>query len=86
MRRPKGALLPPVLAGRVRRGELYQALRTAILDAVFSPGDRLPSTRQAAADYGGSRGVMEMVFDQLTNEGFLKCEVGRVTFVAPEAA
>ena len=86
MRRSKGVLLPPVHAGRVRRGELYGALRTAVLDAVLSPGDRLPSTRQAAADYGVSRGLMEEVFGQLTDEGFFERAVGRGTFVASEVA
>jgi GntR family transcriptional regulator/MocR family aminotransferase len=86
MRRSKGVLLPPLRAGRVRRGELYRALRIAVLDGVLSPGDRLPSTRQAAADYGVSRGLMEEVFGQLTDEGFFERAVGRGTFVASEVA
>lgn len=86
MRRSQGVLLPPIRAGRVRRGELYRALRTAVLDALLSPGDRLPSTRQAAADYGVSRGLMEEVFGQLTDEGFFERAVGRGTFVSSEVA
>jgi GntR family transcriptional regulator / MocR family aminotransferase len=86
MRRPKGVLLPPVPAGRLRRGELYRALRTAVLDGVLSPSDRLPSTRRAAADYGVSRGLMEEVFAQLTDEGFFERAVGRGTFVRSEVA
>ena len=86
MRRSKGVLLPPVRAGRVRRRDLYRALRAAVLDAVLSPGDRVPSTRQAAADYGVSRGLMEEVFGQLTDEGFFQRAVGRGTFVASKVA
>ena len=86
MRQSKGVLLPPVPAGRLRRGELYRALRTAVLDGVLSPRDRLPSTRRAAADYGVSRGVMEEVFGQLTDEGFFERAVGRGTFVTSEVA
>jgi len=86
MRRSKGVLLPPVPAGRLRRGELYGALRTAVLNGVLSPRDRLPSTRRAAADYGVSRGLMEAVFGQLTDEGFFERAVGRGTFVTSEVA
>ena len=70
MRRPKGVLLPPISGGRGRRGEVYRALHTAVLYGILSAGDRLPSTRQAAADYGVSRGLMEEVFGQLTDRAF----------------
>lgn len=85
MRKPKGVLLPPIRgAGRLRRGDLYGALRNALLEGVISPGDRLPSTRAAAADYGVSRGLMEEVFVQLTDEGFLERRSGRGTFVSAQ--
>jgi GntR family transcriptional regulator/MocR family aminotransferase len=83
VRKSLGALLPPVRRTRLRRGDLYGALRTAVLDGVLSPGERIPSTRLAASDYGVSRGMMEEVFAQLTDEGFLMRAVGRGTFVAP---
>jgi GntR family transcriptional regulator / MocR family aminotransferase len=86
LRRSRGALLPPVRAARVRRPDLYRVLRAAVLEGVLAPGERLPSTRQAAADYGVSRGLMEEVFGQLTEEGFLERAVGRGTFVASGAA
>lgn len=53
-----------------------------MLDGVLSPGERLPSTRQAADDYGVSRGMLEEVYAQLTEEGFLQRAVGQGTFVA----
>src|SRR5579864_3476956 len=86
MRQPKGVLLPPIQENRLRRGDLYSALRAAVLEGVLAPGDRLPSTRRAAADYGTSRGLMEEVFAQLTDEGLLARAVGRGTFVASEVA
>jgi GntR family transcriptional regulator / MocR family aminotransferase len=86
MRKSRGVLLPPVSSRKPRRGDLYRALRSTILDGVLVPGDRFPSTRQAAADYGVSRGLMEEVFSQLTEEGFLERTVGRGTFVASEVA
>ena len=61
-------------------------LRNAVLEGVLASGDRLPSTRQAAADYGVSRGLMEEVFGQLTDEGFFERAVGRGTFIASEVA
>lgn len=86
MRRPRGALLPPIHQGRLRRGDLQRALRTAVLDGVLPPGARLPSTRQAADDYGVSRGLMEEVYAQLAEEGFVERAVGRGTFVVPGMA
>ena len=86
MKVPRGVLLPPLQPGRVRRSGLYGALRTAVLDGVLAPGDRLPSTRRAAADYGVSRGLMEEVFAQLTEEGLFVRAVGRGSFIAPQVA
>ena len=86
MRRPKGVLLPPIRPGRLRRGELYQALRDAVLEGAFRAGERFPSTRQAAMDYGVSRGLVEEVFTQLADEGFLERAVGRGTFVTSRVA
>jgi GntR family transcriptional regulator/MocR family aminotransferase len=82
VRRPQGALLPPVSSAPVRRGDVYRALRAAVLDGTLPSRERLPSTRQAAADYGVSRGMLEEVFAQLTEEGFLERAVGRGTYVA----
>lgn len=78
--------MPPVSGGRLRRGDLYQVLRSSVLEGRLAPGDRLPSTRQAAADYGVSRGLMEEVFAQLTDDGFLERSVGRGTFITKQLA
>ncbi|HSC48242.1 MAG TPA: PLP-dependent aminotransferase family protein [Gammaproteobacteria bacterium] len=85
-RRPKGVLLPPIPGTRPRRASVYAALRNAVLDGVLAPGERLPSSRQAAADYGVSRGLLEEVYSQLMEEGFLERGVGRGTFVARQVA
>ncbi len=68
-----------------RRAALYRGLRNALLEGVLAPGERLPSSRQAAADYGVSRGLLEEVFAQLSEEGFLERGVGRGTFVSSRA-
>jgi len=85
-RRPRGVMLPPVPGSPPRRAALYRGLRAALLDGVLAPGERLPSSRQAAADYGVSRGLIEEVFAQLGDEGFLERGVGRGSFVAARVA
>ena len=85
-RRPRGVMLPPVQGAPPRRAALYRGLRAALLDGVLAPGERLPSSRQAAVDYGVSRGLIEEVFAQLGDEGFLERSVGRGSFVAARVA
>ncbi|HEX4568401.1 MAG TPA: PLP-dependent aminotransferase family protein [Vicinamibacterales bacterium] len=82
MRRSRGVLLPPAAVSRPRRADLHRALTSAMLDGIIVAGARLPSTRQAAADYGVSRGLMEDVYARLTDEGFLERGVGRGTFAS----
>src|ERR1051325_10928832 len=86
MRRSRGALLPAIAVPRLRGRDLYRAIRTAVLEGVLSPGERLPSTRQAAADYGVSRGLLEEGFAQLAEEGFLSRAIGRGPLLATRAA
>jgi len=86
MRRSRGVFLPRPSVSRPRRADLQRALKSALLDGVLVGGARLPSTRQAAADYGVSRGLIEEVYAQLTDEGFLERSVGRGTFVATAVA
>ena len=68
VRRSRGVSLPPVRADRVRRRDLYRELRAAVLEGVLAPGERLPSSRQAAADYGVSRGLVEAMSGTLEPE------------------
>ena len=81
-RRSRGVLLPPLPAGRPGRRDVYLTLRNGILQGVLAPAERLPSTREAAADYGVSRGLLEEVYSQLLDEGLLERSVGRGTFIA----
>src|SRR5258708_30427213 len=82
----RGVLLPPVVAERPRRASVYRTLRNAVLEGVLVPGDQLPSSRRAAADYGVSRGLLEEVYSQLMEEGFLERGVGRGTFIASQVS
>ena len=85
-RRPQGALLPPAPGTPPRRAALYRSLRNAVLEGLLQPGERLPSSRQAAADYGVSRGLVEEVYAQLMEEGFLSRSVGRGSFIAAQVS
>ncbi|ARN81476.1 PLP-dependent aminotransferase family protein [Methylocystis bryophila] len=61
---------------------LYGELREAILAGRLSPGSRLPASRDFARQHGVSRGVVLIVFAQLTAEGYLIGRVGKGTFVS----
>ncbi|HEX6463454.1 MAG TPA: PLP-dependent aminotransferase family protein [Vicinamibacterales bacterium] len=82
MRRTRGVFLPPLSRARPRRADIHRGLKSALLEGTLARSARLPSTRQAAADYGVSRGLMEEVYSQLTDEGFLVRGVGQGTFVS----
>jgi GntR family transcriptional regulator / MocR family aminotransferase len=60
---------------------LYEELRRAILERRLPPGTRLPPTRELAAQFRVSRGVVVTAFDQLQAEGYLKARVGAGTHV-----
>lgn len=62
--------------------QLQRQLREAIRDGRLAAGDRLPSTRQFAADHGVSRGTVVEAFTQLEAEGYLVTRHGAGTAVA----
>jgi GntR family transcriptional regulator / MocR family aminotransferase len=62
---------------------LYEELRRAILERRLPPGTRLPPTRDLAAQFRVSRGVVVTAFDQLCAEGYLAARVGAGTHVCP---
>lgn len=63
-------------------GQIYRALRLRILDGRLAAGERLPSTRDLAAQLGVSRKTTLEVFERLTAEGYLHARQGDGTFVA----
>lgn len=81
-RRSRGALLPPVPSSHPRRADVYLTLRNSVMQGLLAPGERLPSTRKAADDYGVSRGLLEEVYAQLMEEGLLERISGRGTFIS----
>ncbi|MBI5722271.1 MAG: PLP-dependent aminotransferase family protein [Burkholderiales bacterium] len=86
-----GAFIQPVLEeGAVRpapqRVRVYRAIRGAIAAGALAPGDRLPSARQLAADWGLARGAVDEAFAQLQLEGLIRRRVGDGTYVEPAVA
>ncbi len=62
--------------------QIYLGLRQAILQGTLRPGERLPSTRELAAQLGVSRTVILVAFDQLLAEGFVEGRAGSGTYAA----
>src|SRR6185503_12488238 len=71
-------------AGGTLQGEIYSAIRAAILNGVFLPGARLLSSRALAGELGVSRTTTLLALDQLVAEGYLTTRHGSGTFVAQE--
>ena len=62
--------------------QIYEGIRGAILDGVFRPGHRLPSTRSLALELAVSRLPVLTAYDQLLHEGYLEGRVGSGTYVS----
>src|SRR6202050_4892195 len=72
-----------------RRGEplfrqVYRGLRQAILSGTIRAAERLPSTREMAAELGISRTVVLLAYDQLVAEGFAAGRGGSGTYVSAD--
>lgn len=88
MRRIRVADALPVHLALERQGgealhwQLYTAFQAAILNGVFTPGTRLPSTRSLADDLGVSRTTVLQAFDRLVSEGYATARSGAGTRVS----
>jgi GntR family transcriptional regulator / MocR family aminotransferase len=65
--------------------QLERELREAIRSQRLAPDERLPSSRQLAAELGVSRGLVQECYSQLHAEGFLSTRSGSGTRVAAAA-
>ncbi len=68
--------------GKPAYRQLYDSLRTRILDGSLRAGMRLPATRDFANLYGLSRGTVVSAFEQLKSEGYLEGKIGSGTYVS----
>jgi len=62
--------------------QLSQSLLTQITNGKLSPGDALPPERELTATYSVSRITVRRAVDELENEGYVRREQGKGTFVA----
>jgi GntR family transcriptional regulator / MocR family aminotransferase len=74
--------LPLQDAGKPAYRQLYEALRSEILDGRLSPGARLPATRDLVRQYQLSRGTIVNAFELLKSEGYLEGSIGSGTYVS----
>lgn len=64
--------------------QLYDSIRTAILDGVLTPNSRIPSSRDLMVQLGVSRTTIVTAIDLLIAEGYLQTIAGSGTFVSNE--
>lgn len=62
--------------------QLYSALRDKIISGLFTPGDRLPSTRALSEELVLGRNTVVSAYNELIAEGFLDSETGSGTIVS----
>ena len=64
--------------------QLLAQLRSAVADGDLGPGDLFPSIRELAEATGVSVNTVRSAYARLENEGLVRTEHGRGTFVADE--
>jgi GntR family transcriptional regulator len=67
--------------GGIKYRRIWQELRRDIRSGRWQVGDRIPSEPELSAAYGVSRGTVRNAIEQLVNDGLLRKEQGRGTFV-----
>ncbi|MER5490737.1 GntR family transcriptional regulator [Streptomyces sp. LE64] len=65
--------------------QVADALRVAIASGVYGPGDRLPSARELAGEYGITHVTASQAVAVLKAEGLVESHVGRGVFVRAPA-
>jgi GntR family transcriptional regulator/MocR family aminotransferase len=54
---------------------IVQSIKDQISAGTYGPGDRLPSTRALAAEWGASRSTVTAAYGQLIAEGYLETRI-----------
>src|ERR1700735_3172820 len=85
MKRVSASFLPPIaldFSGKIPMyRQLYEWFRGTILAGQLRPGQRVPSTRNLAAELNVSRIPVSSAYEQLRAEGYLETFVGAGTCV-----
>src|SRR5947209_7538804 len=70
-------------SGAALHRQVYESLRSAILNGSLRAGTRLPATRVLAEQLSLSRSTVADAYDQLQAEGYIEGRHGSGTYVAP---
>lgn len=70
-------------SGAALHRQVYESLRSAILNGSLRAGMRLPATRALAEQLSLSRSTIADAYDQLQAEGYIEGRHGSGTYVAP---
>jgi GntR family transcriptional regulator / MocR family aminotransferase len=86
MKRVAATLMPSITLDSRKRtpmySQLYEWFRSAIIEGLLRPGQRIPSTRSLAIELRISRIPVLNAYEQLQTEGYLESVVGAGTRVA----
>nr|WP_252717106.1 PLP-dependent aminotransferase family protein [Herbaspirillum sp. B65] len=63
--------------------QIYNVIRTAVLEHTLAEGQKLPSSRALAIELGISRLTVSLAYERLIAENYLVANSGSGTFVAP---
>ncbi|WP_404802215.1 MocR-like pyridoxine biosynthesis transcription factor PdxR [Bacillus infantis] len=66
--------------------QIYEKLRSYILNGELQEGEKVPSTRELSASLQVSRNITLEVYDQLASEGYLEVRPKSGTYIAAGAA
>ena len=80
-------LIPIIINRRLRsslQSQIYNQIRSMIVDGIVGPGSYLPSSRSVADQYGVSRNTVVQAYEWLLSEGYVESVRGRGTRVCPE--
>lgn len=63
---------------------IYSALRQALADRPYSPGNKMPSENELVESFGASRPTVRRALAQLEAEGFIERRMGAGTLILPQ--
>jgi DNA-binding GntR family transcriptional regulator len=64
--------------------QIVAVMRTEIAEGTLSPGDKLPSYTELAAEFGVSVGVIKRAFAELRDQGLIVIRQGQGSYVRTE--
>ena len=73
------------MATETRYRKIYDDLLSAIRNGTYREGDRLPSEKELAEQYGVSRITSKKAFEMLNERGYVFRYPGKGTFVSADA-